>query len=145
MSVSDDVQSLEEIIEDLFPLETEDAYINWNGIRIALNYKYDVSTILQDALSMLEDLLSHNTGDRLVSWPSISFRATWHLRWSQGQLLVEASWEQVCGNLMPILAEIGPVQIQVDAFVAEWMELVNLLAERLISARAGVSTSRRRA
>ena len=39
--------SLRDCIEDLFPMRTEEALICWNGIRIPLSYKYDISLMVE--------------------------------------------------------------------------------------------------
>lgn len=126
-----DAESLEELIEDSFPHETEDAYLNWNGVRIALNYKYEVSTMVDDIVSMLAVLLEHPRGTSVIEWPSNCFRATWHLSWSEGKLTISANWITVTGRVETALQSAGALEIPVDAFIAEWSELVRFLASRL--------------
>lgn len=123
-----DADTLTELIEDMFLHETEDAYVNWNGVRIALNYKYDVSTIIPEIVTMLDALLEQDRGTSVIEWPSSSFRGTWYLSWSGGQLTVKSDWMQVAGRVESALRTVGRLEVSVDAFVAEWSELVRFLS-----------------
>lgn len=126
-----DAETLKEVFEDLFLHETEDAYLNWNGVRIALNYKYDVSAIIPEIVSMVDMLLEQSHGASVIEWPSSSFRATWRLSWSKGQLTISADWIQITGGIESALRSVARLEVPVDAFVAEWSELVRFLAGRL--------------
>jgi hypothetical protein len=125
-----EAESLKEVIEDLFEHDTEDAYLNWNGSRIALNYKYDISVIIPEILSMVDTLLECRHGTNVVQWPSNTFRATWHLSWSNGQLTILADWIQLTGRVESSLQSVSKLEVQVDDFVAEWSELLRFLASR---------------
>lgn len=126
-----DADTLTEVIEDLFLHETEDAYLNWNGVRIALNYKYDLSTIFPEVVMMLGALLEQDFGTRAIEWPSSTFRGTWNLSWSEGHLTIVADWISVTGGIEAAARAASRLEIAVDAFLAEWAELVRLLSNQL--------------
>ncbi len=126
-----EAENLCEAIEDTFPHETEDAYLNWNGVRVAINYKYDFSVMASDVVAMLDAILSKPQGEHVASWASSSFRGTWRVRWSEHELVIHPIWEAVTGNIESILASAGDVEIPTMDFVAEWLELLELVARHL--------------
>lgn len=126
-----DADSLADVLQEIFAHECEDAYLNWNGVRIALNYKYDVSVIIGDVVLMLDSLTERPCGECVIEWPSSSFRASWHVRWSDGRLAISADWIRVTGGIEAALRSVPRLEISIDEFIAEWAELVRLLALRL--------------
>lgn len=133
--VSDEWCSLCDVLEDLYCVDTEDAFLCWNGVRVSLNYKYDIAYCVCDLTDMLLALLSRRVGQAQVAWPSQSFRADWHLAWDGDELVVEAKWHAVSGGVAPLLAERPVLVTSVRAFVAEWVELVRVLSEALAAVR----------
>ena len=115
----------------MFLHDSEDAYLNWNGVRIALNYKYDVSVIISDIVAMMDMLLEQPDGEGVIEWPSSSFRATWRMSWSKGQLSISADWETITGAIESKLRSVARLEAPLDDFIAEWAELVRFLGNRL--------------
>lgn len=122
VDAQDSESTLTAAIERAYPLETEDAYLNWHGVRIALSYKYDISVIVEDVIEMLESL-NAPTGELAIAWPSNTFRTDWVLRWSRAQLHCAATWECVAGGVETLLNQARPLEMPVRDFVAEWGEL----------------------
>jgi hypothetical protein len=132
----DNVESLGEVIEDLFQLDTEDAFICWNGISIALSYKYDISVIISDILDMLKEITSSSSGNITVNWPSNTFRAEWDIAWVDDELTCKSNWKSVSGSIESILNQHSVVTTTTTNFINEWGSLLNYLANCLT--RAGV-------
>lgn len=114
-----DADSLADVLQEIFAHECEDAYPNWNGVRIALNYKYDVSEIIGDVVLMLDSLTERPYGECVIEWPSSSFRASWHVRWSDGRLAISADWIRVTGGIEAALRSVPRLEISIDEFIAE--------------------------
>ncbi len=111
---------LREAIEDIFVMDTEDAILNWNGVPIALSYKYDISVIVDDLIEMLSVITSSSVGEHSVSWPSNTFRASWRLTWGEGLLTCAATWHSVSGGVEELLAQTGSISMPTADFLAEW-------------------------
>lgn len=111
---------LREAIEDIFELETEDAILNWNGVSIALSYKYDFSVIIDDLVEMLETIQSSSNGNHMVSWSSNTFLATWNLTWDKHLITCTATWNSISGNIEDVLTKTGNISLPVEEFLAEW-------------------------
>lgn len=127
-------ESLSEAIETVFPMMTEDAFLSWNAVRIPLNYKYDVSCMIEDILEMLEALRASPHGALTIHWPSSTFNATWVLSWARGELEISARWLSVAGNLAKHLNGTGPVHTKVQSFLSEWHALLATVGSALNSA-----------
>lgn len=116
--------SLDEAIETAFPLRTERALMGWHNIVITLSYKYDVSVIVGDVIEMLKQLLSKESGQHLVEWPSSSFASRWSLAWDGDSLVIEAVWRDVSGGHIEALQRTGNLNTTKMAFLAEWKMLL---------------------
>ena len=128
---------LREAIEDVFEFETEDAILNWNGVSVVVSYKYDISVMVDDLVDMLLAVQSTSVGSLVVTWPSNTFQATWHITWDERGLACTATWNSVSGGVEDVLSKTGDINLSRGAFLAEWKAPL----ERVVSAlrRAGYS------
>jgi hypothetical protein len=125
------VSDLAEAIETIFPMNTEDAFLLWNLVPIRLNYKYDVSVLIDDILPLLQTMLSQAEGNYQVSWGSDTFQADWSLNWSQDQLTIQTVWHQVTGHYEDLLNSRPELVIEYDKFLHEWDGLLRKVSESL--------------
>ena len=88
LDVSD--STLTEAIQTVFPLEGH-AILEWDGLGFQINYKYDLSMMMEDLLSLLQAVLSTSAGEQEVDWPSSGFPYIWRIRWNASTLEVVAS------------------------------------------------------
>lgn len=88
LDVSD--STLTEAIQTVFPLEGH-AVLEWDGLGFQINYKYDLSMMMEDLLCLLQAVLSTSTGEQEVNWPSSGFPYIWRIRWNTSTLEVVAS------------------------------------------------------
>ena len=131
-------ENLADAIETVFRMDTEDAFVNWNGISVALSYKYDLPIMLEEMLSMLTKLVSTTTGECRVEWYSNTFKATWNLAWRDGTVRCTAVWDAVAGGVQELLNESGEVQMPLSRFISEWKRPLEIVDEAL----AGSSSAR---
>ncbi|KYG03844.1 hypothetical protein BE21_49815 [Sorangium cellulosum] len=117
-------------------METEDAVLSWNHVPILLNYKYDMSTLIDDLVPLLKSLLSADEGHTLVKWGSDTFLAHWDVRWSKGVVSIDARWSEVSGGYKELLNERGKVELPLASFVAEWRGVLAVIADAI--ERSGV-------
>jgi hypothetical protein len=118
--------NLAEAVETAFPLNTESAVLVWHHLYIALSYKYDLSVIINDLVSMLTALMRPGPGTHEVQWASNTFLSRWTLRWNaENDLAVDAEWTSVVGVPEFVVQKAGGVCMPKEQFVAEWKELLS--------------------
>jgi hypothetical protein len=125
-------EKLSEAIETIFPMMTEEALIIWNTIYIPLNYKYDVSCMIEDILCMLKAIRENpNHGVLRISWPSNSFACDWKLVWDQGILIISSVWRTVLGHTENLLNKANKIKVNLLEFLYEWKMLLEVLIYNL--------------
>jgi len=129
------VEDVAEAIETVFFHRTEDAMLFWNGVIIPINYKYDLSVIIDDIVVMLQNLLGKERGTCEVHFGSNSFLSIWNLKWQNNQLEISAEWHSVAGDLNAVLTRCSNLEMPLDDFIAEWKVLLKLVIDALITSR----------
>lgn len=114
------VADLAAAIQAIFRPATEDAFLLWNGVPIRINYKYDLSVLIDDLLPLLDTLLSSTTGSRLVYWGSDTFRAEWVLNWAGDNVQIATQWHSVAGNYQELLNSRSRLDVSHRVFLQEW-------------------------
>jgi len=113
-------KELSEAIETIFPMMTEESLILWNTIYVPLNYKYDVSYIIEDVLHMLRAMREVPTsGELQINWPSNTFSTVWNLIWSEKKLAINSNWYSVLGHTEQLLNKESRIEINLSDFVCE--------------------------
>jgi hypothetical protein len=130
--------SIRDLLEDLFPMETEDAIMCWNSVLIPLSYKYDIPIMIEDIVDMIENILANNNGKIVINWPSDTFNAKWNIEWGEGKLKCKAIWYSISGNIEEVLNKSGYVEIDVDQFLAEWINLLSKIVEKMEQAKINI-------
>jgi hypothetical protein len=115
---------LADAIETIFPAETEDSILWWNRIPVRMNYKYDLSVLIDDVLPLLNALVESDTGINEVHWGSSSFQGTWKVTWNREKLKVQAIWGNVAGRYEDLLNGRAELELGRDDFLAEWKTLL---------------------
>lgn len=116
--------NVSEAIETVFPLQSESALLVWHHSYIALSYKYDISVIIVDLVSLLSSILESETGQRTIQWSSNTFCARWVVQWRADELSIDADWLSVVGASEQTLNATGQVKLSPRQFVAEWKQLL---------------------
>ena len=123
---------LSEAIETIFPMMTEDAFIILNTIYIPLNYKYDVSCMIEDILIMLSRIRKDQSNGNLeINWPSNTFACKWELQWNEGLLCINSNWNTVSGHTVQMLNEKNNIKTSIIEFLSEWKMLLEVLIKNL--------------
>jgi hypothetical protein len=113
-------ESLRDILENLFVLETEDLILSWNGTRVPISYKYDLPILIDDALELIDVININKSGKREVFWASDTFRSLWNISWDDRLVKCHSAWESTLGGIEQILNSRPDVECEKDAFLAEW-------------------------
>lgn len=121
-------KKLSEAIETIFPMLTEDAILVWNTINIPLSYKYDISYMIDDILSMLKKIRENPNGNKMkICWPSNTFACDWILNWNSKMLTINSKWRSVAGHTENLLNESNEINIDIFEFTYEWKTTLKTL------------------
>lgn len=132
---------LSEAIEMAYPMESAAAQLVWCGRPLTLNYKYDVSVIIEDVIEMLEKCREGALRQIEVSFGSNTFNAVWKLDFRADALEVNAHWNCIVGGNETILNECPSVRIDRKHFAEQWMKLLRQVVSdiQLVGIRLGDS------
>ena len=124
-------EKLSEAIETIFPMMTEDAFIVWRTLFISLNYRYDVSYMIEDILNMLKRFRKSDIGEIDINWVSNSFSCNWKLVWDNKMLNIKSEWNNVNGHIENLLNDLNEINIEKVLFISEWKKLLEILIKNL--------------
>jgi hypothetical protein len=122
-------------IQEIFPMDTEDAILLWNRVPVRMGYKYDLSVMIDDLLPLLRNLTSQEVGSDEVHWASDTFRANWALQWNSDSLRIESTWYSVLGDYEELLNRRGHLEISLRLFVSEWKRFLRKVRDCLDQAQ----------
>ena len=127
-----DNETLSEALQDLYKMETEDAFIHLNGFRIPLNYKYDISIISEDIISMIKKIFKKKEGVYSINWSSDTFYTLWNLNWKNNKIDFNVKWYNISGHLETLLNQnLATFSINKMEFIYEWNTLLKFLSNSL--------------
>jgi len=121
-------KKVSEAIETVFPMMTEDALLIWNTSYIPLNYKYDISYMVEDIINMLRHIRENSSADMTINWPTNTFACNWVLFWKNEMLTINSRWRYESGRSYDELSEIN---IDIHDFTYEWKMLLKVIIENL--------------
>lgn len=124
-------ECLSDAIESSFPLFTENAILMWNHIAIPLSYKYDISYMIDDILTLLNHLSTKQDGEMVIHWLPDTFRSDWEIQWSEQVIKISSRWECTVGHLESKLNMNPEISMTVDDFVQEWKKVLGVIIEGL--------------
>src|SRR5688500_17807207 len=106
----------------IIPSNTEDAFMNWQGIRIPISYKYDMCNITLDILYMLDEILSSDDGFYEHGFSSNTFSAYWDIKWDTriNKVWIKAKWDSISADFGGILDYKNSLEIEINQFLSEW-------------------------
>ena len=131
---SADDASLSDALQTVFPLYNEAAILVWNGVYVPLDYKYDLSVMIQDLLDLLSSILESPSGAKVVDWPSNTFAARWRVEWSGSMVSVRADWRTVVGGTEALLQARPEVSLSTSEFTSEWKMVLENAERALVGA-----------
>lgn len=115
---------LSEAIEMLFPMDTDDAIIDWDGYKLSLSYKYDISVIIDDVLYMFKKLIKGEDKNIVVAFGSNTFSVDWKIECVSETLKINSKWTSVVGNIEPELNLLPDMEIPKDSFIENWIQIL---------------------
>ncbi|AWM79933.1 hypothetical protein DKL61_05930 [Gammaproteobacteria bacterium ESL0073] len=113
---NNDYDSIGDLLEDIFPLNTEQCIMFWNHVCIPLSYKYDISIILDDIIFIINEVSNNTNGYLEIDWPSNTFSAKWYISWDSVDLKINTKWYNIVGNIESILNNVNELAIKKIAF-----------------------------
>jgi hypothetical protein len=123
---SDDF-NIEDFIQEVFPLETEYAFIIWNHIYIPVSYKYDISLMILDFVK-IRDFITNNTAEKIkIYWASNTFRSEWDIKMQGEKIVVYSKWYQTLGMVESLLNEFNTVEISTLDFLEEVEKIIKFM------------------
>lgn len=123
--------TLEHAIETAFVSDTEDAFLNWQGVSIPLSYKYDISIMIEDLMFLIGEIKSADVGNLKITWPSNTFQAVWQVSWADGRILCQSEWHSVSGNIEGVLRATESIEMDIQDFLSEWKAPLQRVIEGL--------------
>jgi hypothetical protein len=113
---------LADAIELGFPMEADNAVVVWNDLSIPLNYKYDLSVILDDVL----DILNHCLEDKKIkTWfASNTFTAQWTVDTHDEIVEVQSDWRAVISKNTNQLNQVPSISVPKMYFLKQWSGLL---------------------
>jgi len=135
LSVSDrSDENMSDAVQTVFRADTERAILAWNRIYVPLDYKYDLSLMVDDIVDLIEQLNNHTSGHQSVHWPSNTFSSEWALTWADDTLEIHSRWACVIGGTVDLLNKNCKLELAKAEFMAEWRRPLNKIACALESA-----------
>jgi len=84
-------ETLVEMVQTVFPLNTDGVMLEWSGARLVLNYKYDISMMIDDVVILITHLDSNQHGEMIINWVSSGFPYRWEVNWVAPRLEIHSS------------------------------------------------------
>ncbi len=127
-----DDSTLNEAIQTIFAFGTEQAFFNWNHVYIPLDYKYDISEMINDILLIRDNLTNQEEGSFQVQWKSNTFPYSWDILFSQNTVKINLTimFEEFT-HLACVLQKNANIQVEKNAFIHELEKLINFIREKL--------------
>ncbi|MFF2194984.1 hypothetical protein [Streptomyces sp. NPDC058157] len=111
-------------VGELYPSDTEDAVLVWNGVPVRLSYAHDLAALLDDLVPLLEEVRRPGFARAEVFWGSDTFSAEWTVTREDDSLRIRSRWHSTLGNHEPLLADRGDAVVPLRAFVDEWAKVL---------------------
>lgn len=111
--------SIEDVLESIFPLDTEYAFIMWNHISIPLSYKYDISLMILDFARIIQYIHKYDELNLTIHWASNTFASIWYLVKYKEYIKINSSWFSVVGGLEELLNKHNEITIKPTDLQAE--------------------------
>ncbi len=117
-------ENLAEMIQTIFPLDTDDAVLNWGGVSFALNYKYDVSLMIQDLLELSVAISLNQKGKQGISFVTTGFPYHWDVEWGNAHIRIRAFANDPSSTNAK---SIDVIETSIDYFLDLWRPMFQLI------------------
>jgi hypothetical protein len=130
-STKNQFAELNEAIQHVFPMDTEMAFLFWNGHYIAMSYKYDISVCIDDIILCLDKINSGKSEKIFLTFGSDTFNAIWEINCNNGSLYITAQWDYVRG-LEKYIDNKTTIKTTSQDFTSEWIGILQIIDQALI-------------
>ena len=117
-----EAEELSTVLElEVFPLNCEDFFIVWKNSWYRLSYKYSLTFMIDDILS-LRTKMDKPSGKHTISWPVQEFPLNWTFIWnSTGKLKIKSiNRREGPDRMSPELDGESEIQTTIKKFWEEW-------------------------
>jgi len=114
-------ETIGEMVQTIFPLETNCVVVHWAGVPFTLNYKYDLGMMLEDILILLRELISKPSGKMTIAHVSSGYPYRWDVEWATPDLEIHAFPH---GHSISTQRGHELIRKSIHGFVAEWMPVL---------------------
>jgi hypothetical protein len=121
---------LSEAIYTIFPMEADDIRLFWGDACIPLSYRYDISTIIDDLIEMVQSIHEQIDGKWSVDWSSNTFATNWTFKWSGDYLEIQAIWRDEF-QADQYLKEHSLLCLDKTIYLREWNKIIDVLLKNL--------------
>ncbi|UKB82389.1 hypothetical protein LF887_15395 [Chryseobacterium sp. MEBOG06] len=130
--------SVSEAIWSTYPDYKSDVFIHWKGYQIELDKRGDISTIYNDIIDMLEELINNNSLFK-SGFLSSTFTAYWNFKVEERTIKIKPQFfvASIKNNDMYLANEEIrkldlDIEIDFDYFISEWSKLLKSIKEDLL-------------
>ncbi|MFD2557198.1 hypothetical protein [Sphingobacterium tabacisoli] len=134
----DKSMGVEDVLENIFPLDTDYSFLIWNNIFIPLSYKYDIPVMVFDFIKILSFLRDDNVLDLEVHWASNTFASIWILRKTDHHVHIKAEWKDVNGGLEGLLNNSNYTNVNVCEFDEQIKKVLMFLQAAIVKSKANL-------
>lgn len=130
--------SVSEAIWSTYPDYKSDVFIHWKGYQIELDKRGDISTIYNDIIDMLEELINNNSLFK-SGFLSSTFTAYWNFKVEERTIKIKPQFfvASIKNNDMYLANEEIrkldlDIEIDFDYFISEWSKLLKSIKDDLL-------------
>ena len=129
----DDSETLSCAIQEIFSIDTEQAFMFMRGLPIPLCYKYDMSRFIVEILDTLEFLSNKRELEFESLWFSDTLRNKWNfLKKGEDKLFVSVDWHEAPFELLKLFdSRVISLELGVRAFMSEWKRPLAIVLKAL--------------
>lgn len=128
--------SLGDAVEEVFIFPTESMVLFWNGCCFPLGYKYDMSLMVDDLLSLLQSVSGAGAGQASVEWPTNGYACAWDVGWAGSRLRVRCVPRTDFGVMKAFVDANPVVELTKTNFLSEFTRPLEIV-RNAVSGRGG--------
>lgn len=131
------IESVGELIENIFPISSDHFCLVWNNIEIHLSYKYDLSVIFDDFVYIYK-FLESTEKDLQIFFPSNTFDVRWDIEKNDAHILISSYWNTVLSHNEKLLNENAHLKITSSSFKKELSKLLRFIYDIIIDIHSDI-------
>ncbi|MBL8809961.1 MAG: hypothetical protein JNM43_07285 [Planctomycetaceae bacterium] len=112
------------MIQTIFPLDTADAVLKWGDDSFALNYKYDISLMIDDLLELILAITSIERGKRSIAFATSGFPYQWDVEWYGASIQIRS---EPLDKSRDLPKPLDVIETSIDFFLDQWRPVFRLI------------------